>query len=117
VYQSSPSLRPGGAAAFTLSDGAGETELVVVAEVQKWYLPLLDTNTHPTLVADARARIADLFGLRVAHLVLINPGGMPKTSSGKLRRRHCRELFLAGKLDRAEIQEPLPAPQSGERVA
>jgi acyl-CoA synthetase (AMP-forming)/AMP-acid ligase II len=117
VYQSSPSLRPGGAAAFTLSDDAGETELVVVAEVQKWYLPLLDTNTHPTLVADARARIADLFGLRVAHLVLINPGGMPKTSSGKLRRRHCRELFLAGKLDRAEIQEPLPAPQSGERVA
>jgi acyl-CoA synthetase (AMP-forming)/AMP-acid ligase II len=117
VYQSSPSLRPGGAAAFTLSDDAGETELVVVAEVQKWYLPLLDTNTHPALVADARARIADLFGLRVAHLVLINPGGMPKTSSGKLRRRHCRELFLAGKLDRAEIQEPLPAPESGERVA
>jgi acyl-CoA synthetase (AMP-forming)/AMP-acid ligase II len=117
VYQSSPSLRPGGAAAFTLSDDAGETELVVVAEVQKWYLPLLDTNTHPKLVADTRARIADLFGLRVAHLVLINPGGMPKTSSGKLRRRHCRELFLAGKLDRAEIQEPLPAPESGERVA
>jgi acyl-CoA synthetase (AMP-forming)/AMP-acid ligase II len=65
VYQSSPSLRPGGAAAFTLSADGGETELIVVAEVQKWYLPLLDTNTHATLVADARARIADLFGLRL----------------------------------------------------
>jgi acyl-CoA synthetase (AMP-forming)/AMP-acid ligase II len=68
-------------------------------------------------VADARARVADLFGLRVAQLVLINPGGMPKTSSGKLRRRHCRDLFLAGKLDRAEIFEPLPARESDGQVA
>jgi acyl-CoA synthetase (AMP-forming)/AMP-acid ligase II len=117
VYQTAPSLRPSGAAAFTLSADGGETELVVVAEVQKWYLPLLDTNTHRTLVADVRARISDLFGLRVADLVLINPGGMPKTSSGKLRRRHCRELYQADKLDRAEINEPLPAGGSGERAA
>ena len=117
VYQSSVSLRPGGAAAFTLAKDGGETELVVVAEVQKWYLPLLDTNTHATIVADARARIADLFGLRLADIVLVNPGGMPKTSSGKLRRRHCRELYSANKLDRAEINEPLPAGGSGEQAA
>jgi acyl-CoA synthetase (AMP-forming)/AMP-acid ligase II len=117
VYQSNVSLRPGGAAAFTLSADGGENELIVVAEIQKWYLPLLDTNSHPKLVADARARVADLFGLRVAQLILINPGGMPKTSSGKLRRRHCRDLFLAGKLDQAEICEPLPAPGSDGQVA
>jgi acyl-CoA synthetase (AMP-forming)/AMP-acid ligase II len=117
VYQTSVSLRPGGAAAFTLSSDGGETELIVVAEVQKWYLPLLDTNTHKTLVADVRARIADLFGLRVADLVLVNPGGMPKTSSGKLRRRHCRELYMANKLDRAEIQEPIGSTGSGDRAA
>jgi acyl-CoA synthetase (AMP-forming)/AMP-acid ligase II len=111
VYQTSPSLRPGGAAAFTRSMDGGESDLIVVAEVQKWYLPLLDTNTHRTLIADVRARIADLFGLRLADLVLINPGGMPKTSSGKLRRRHCRELYQADKLDRAEIQQPIPAPE------
>jgi acyl-CoA synthetase (AMP-forming)/AMP-acid ligase II len=117
VYQSSVSLRPGGAAAFTLSADGGETELIVVAELQKWYVPLLDANTHATLVADARARVADLFGLRLAQMVLVNPGGMPKTSSGKLRRRHCRELYVAGKLDQAEIQLPIPTPGSGERVA
>ena len=115
VYQSNVSLRPGGAAAFTLSADGGETELIVVAEVQKWYLPLLDTNSHPALIAEARARVADLFGLRIAQMVLVNPGGMPKTSSGKLRRRHCRDLFLAGKLDKAEIFEPLP--EAGGRVA
>jgi acyl-CoA synthetase (AMP-forming)/AMP-acid ligase II len=117
VYQSSVSLRPGGAAAFTLSTDGGENELIVVAELQKWYVPLLDTTTHATLVADARARIADLFGLRLAQMVLVNPGGMPKTSSGKLRRRHCRDLYLADKLDRAEINEPIPTPASGEQVA
>ena len=117
VYQSSVSLRPGGAAAFTLSADGGENELIVVAELQKWYVPLLDTNTHATLVADARARIADLFGIRLAQMVLVNPGGMPKTSSGKLRRRHCRDLYRADKLDRAEINEPLPAPGTGEQVA
>jgi hypothetical protein len=111
------SLRPGGAAAFTNSTDGGETQLIVVAEVQKWYVPLLDTNTHATLIADARARIADLFGLRLSEMVLVNPGGMPKTSSGKLRRRHCRDLYLTGKLNRAEIQEPIPMPGSGERVA
>jgi acyl-CoA synthetase (AMP-forming)/AMP-acid ligase II len=109
AYQRCQALRPGGAAAFTLSADGTETELVIVAELQRWYLPLLDTNTHRTLVADVRAQIADLFGLRLAHLVLINPGSMPKTSSGKLRRRHCRELFQSDKLDRAEIQQPIPA--------
>ena len=99
------------------STDGGENELIVVAELQKWYVPLLDTNTHATLVADARARIADLFGLRLAQMVLVNPGGMPKTSSGKLRRRHCRDLYLADKLDRAEINEPIPTPASGEQVA
>jgi acyl-CoA synthetase (AMP-forming)/AMP-acid ligase II len=117
VYQTAPSLRPGGAAAFTRSADGGDSDLIVVAEVQKWYLPLLDANAHRTLVADVRARISDLFGLRLADLVLVNPGGMPKTSSGKLRRRHCRELYQADKLDRAEIQEPIPAPGPGERVA
>jgi acyl-CoA synthetase (AMP-forming)/AMP-acid ligase II len=88
-----------------------------VAEVQRWYAPLLDTKTHRTIVADVRAQIADLFGLRLAHLVVISPGSLPKTSSGKLRRRHCRELFMSDKLDRAEIQEPIESVGGGNTEA
>ena len=106
VYQGRPSLRPGGAAAFTTRADGDETRLIVVAEVQRTFLPRLEKRTYHSLLADVRAHIADSFGLRLAHLILIRPGSIPKTSSGKLRRRHCRELHLNDQLDRAEIQQP-----------
>jgi acyl-CoA synthetase (AMP-forming)/AMP-acid ligase II len=106
VYLDRPSLRPGGAAAFTLHADGDESRLVVVAEVQRTFLPRLDARTYRTLLAEIRAQIADLFGLRLANLVLIRPGSMPKTSSGKLRRRYIRELHLNDQLDLAEIRQP-----------
>ena len=105
VYNGRPWLRPGGAAAFTMHRDEDETKLVVVAEVQRTFLPRLEQKTYRTLLADVRAQIADLFGLRLAQLVLIRPGSIPKTSSGKLRRRHCRELHLSDRLDLARIQQ------------
>jgi acyl-CoA synthetase (AMP-forming)/AMP-acid ligase II len=105
VYHDRPSLRPGGAAAFTVQADGGETRLVVVAEVQRTFLPRLDVNSYRTLLADVRAQIADLFGLRLAQLVLIRPGFLPKTSSGKLRRHHCRDLQTSGRLELAEIRQ------------
>ena len=107
VYQGRPALRPGGAAAFTLHADGDETRLVVVAEVQRTFLSRLETQAPiRSLLADVRAQIADSFGLRLANLILIRPGAIPKTSSGKLRRRHCRELHLNDQLDRAEIRQP-----------
>jgi acyl-CoA synthetase (AMP-forming)/AMP-acid ligase II len=116
-------LRPGCAAAFTLQEESADAKLVVVAEVQKAFLTNLDTNNHRALLAEVRAQIADLFGLRLAQLVLIRPGSIPKTSSGKLRRRHCRELLMSNRLELAEIQEAQPQQQPsvsaglGEREA
>jgi acyl-CoA synthetase (AMP-forming)/AMP-acid ligase II len=104
VYQGRPSLRPGGAAAFTVQSD-GDDKLVVVAEVQRTFLPRLETRVFQALLAEVRAQITDLFGLRLAQLILIRPGSVPKTSSGKLRRRHCRELLLADQLQRAEIHK------------
>ena len=117
VYQGRP-LRPGCSAAFTLQEDDGEAKLVVVAEVQPVLLLTLDTNTYRQLLAEVRAQIADLFGLRLANLVLVRPGGMAKTSSGKLRRRYTRERLLANKLDLAEIQQvDAPAGQLAAQVA
>ena len=111
IYQNRPSLRPGGAAAFTLH-ADGDEKLIVVAEVQRTFLPKLGTRAYHALLAEARAQIADSFGLRLAQLILIRPGSLPKTSSGKLRRRHCRELHQSGELDRAEIRQlDVPAGQ------
>jgi acyl-CoA synthetase (AMP-forming)/AMP-acid ligase II len=112
IYQDRPSLRPGGAIAFTVYGDDGEQKLIVVAEVERTFLPRLDTRTYRTTLADVRAQISDFFGLRLADLCLIRPGSIPKTSSGKLRRRQCRELYLSELLDRAEIRQPEAMQQS-----
>ena len=59
VYQGRPSLRPGGAAAFTVQ-ADGDDKLVVVAEVQRTFLPRLETRAYHALLAEVRAQIADL---------------------------------------------------------
>jgi acyl-CoA synthetase (AMP-forming)/AMP-acid ligase II len=107
VYKGRPELRPGGAAAFTVPRATlnDTTKLVVVAEVNRQFLPQLDSEAYKALVAEVRAQLSQSFGLRVAKLVLIRPGSMPKTSSGKLRRRHTRELHATDQLDQAEVQQ------------
>jgi len=116
VYQGRPALRPGGVAAFTLHEDGGETKLIIVAEVQRTFLSRLETETYRSLLAEVRGQIADSFGLRLASLVLIRPGALPKTTSGKLRRRHCRELHLNDQLDRVEIRQPEATQPSDARA-
>ena len=45
-----------------------------------------------------RTAVVRQHGLRVHDLVLIQPGALPKTSSGKVRRRASCERYLNGTL-------------------
>jgi len=47
--------------------------------------------------------VADNFGLQVSDLVLLKVGGVPKTSSGKVRRQACRHAYLTGALERLPV--------------
>jgi amino acid adenylation domain-containing protein len=87
-----PRLRMGGAAAIGV-DASGEERLVIVHEV--------DSIRDPPLTEMSEAiktRIGEAYGLMVHEVVLLPPGGLPKTSSGKVQRSRCRELYLAGEL-------------------
>jgi len=91
-----PGIRRGGVVVFACPDErAGTERLVVVVETR--------TSDDPSR-AELRARIdgltADLLGLPADEVVLVPPRSVPKTSSGKLRRSACRELYLAGELGR-----------------
>ena len=47
-------------------------------------------------IAEAvRRAVAEEHEVQVHEVVLIRQGGLPKTSSGKVQRRACRELYLA----------------------
>jgi acyl-CoA synthetase (AMP-forming)/AMP-acid ligase II len=47
----------------------------------------------------ARAAARDALGLDLDAIVLIEPRSIPRTTSGKIRRSRCRELFLGDELD------------------
>ncbi|WP_244239277.1 fatty acyl-AMP ligase [Corallococcus carmarthensis] len=93
VEESHPALRPGCGVAFGV-EVAGEEHLVVVQEVdpRRW-----DGNAAPVLGA-IRGKLASVHEVRPHAVVLIEPGSLPKTSSGKVQRRATREAFLAGAL-------------------
>ncbi|WP_146060312.1 non-ribosomal peptide synthetase [Amycolatopsis sp. CA-128772] len=87
-----PALRPGCGAAIAV-EADGEERLAVVHEVQgPKPVPL-------TGIADAvRAAVLAEQGVAVSRIVLLGKGGLPKTSSGKVRRSECRRALAAGEL-------------------
>ncbi|MGE0710499.1 MAG: AMP-binding protein [Planctomycetota bacterium] len=71
----------------------GVERLVVVAETRE-----TDEDARARLAARVREVASDLLALPPDEVVLVPPGSVPKTSSGKLRRAACRELYEAGRL-------------------
>jgi 1-acyl-sn-glycerol-3-phosphate acyltransferase len=88
-------LIKGGVAAFGVTDPASGTErIVVVAETKQ-----ADVAGQDALKARARALVTDIVGSPPDDVVLVQPGTVPKTSSGKIRRAAAKEHYLARQLD------------------
>ena len=77
-----PGLRPGCGAAFEV-DRDGRPRLVVVQEVDRRGRSL----DAAQMAGDIRQAVAERHELQVYDVVLLEPGSIPKTSSGKVRRR------------------------------
>jgi acyl-CoA synthetase (AMP-forming)/AMP-acid ligase II/acyl carrier protein len=100
-----PELARHPSAAFALEIGGRET-LAVVHEVGRGLGAHLADRIAAT-IADA---VASEHGARPATVVLTRPGGVPRTTSGKVRRRACRERLVAGHLPTvASLRAAAPA--------
>jgi acyl-CoA synthetase (AMP-forming)/AMP-acid ligase II/acyl carrier protein len=101
--QSHPALRPKHSVAF-MARFEGEDQLVVVCEVERSHRKSLDADEA---VRKIRRMVAEQYELPVYAVVLARTGSVPKTSSGKIRRRACKEMFLSGSLEtlRTDILE------------
>jgi amino acid adenylation domain-containing protein len=97
VERCHPSLRPGGGTAFSI-EVQGSEQLVVVQEIDFRLQPDLDE-----VIASIRRAVAEGHELQAHAIALLKPGGIPKTTSGKLQRRLCRSLFLEGGLDAISV--------------
>jgi amino acid adenylation domain-containing protein len=93
VERCHPELRPGCGAAFSI-DVEGEELLVVVQEVQR-----RRTANLNNIIGDIRQAIAEEHELQAHAIVLVQVGGVPKTSSGKVQRNACRKQFLEESLN------------------
>ena len=97
VQSCHPVLLAGRGAAFTVPSESGTSEqLVVVQEVARQRI--LESDL-PHLVAAAGAALAKHHGLLPQQFVLVDQMMIPTTSSGKIQRGRCRQLFLDGELE------------------
>jgi fatty-acyl-CoA synthase len=85
-------VRAGNVIAFGTSGRRGKEGIVVVAE----------TRTEPAGAGrvhdDVSNQVCDAIGIPPLDVVLVQPGSLPKTSSGKLQRSLCRSQYLEGAL-------------------
>ncbi|MFE0463360.1 fatty acyl-AMP ligase [Kitasatospora sp. NPDC058965] len=89
-------------AAFTVD--AGVERLVIVQEVRAGEADWARLREKATAV---QALIGREFAIPAANVLLVKPGSVSRTTSGKIRRARTRERFLSGELTGAyEILEP-----------
>lgn len=94
-------LQPGAGAAFAIqgATGAAGERAVLVQELRRE-----SRRAEPgEIVRAVRAAVAEGHDLELAAVVLARPGSVPRTTSGKVRRSACRELFLSGKLESVHV--------------
>jgi hypothetical protein len=86
-----PALRQNCGAAFSIGDERGEETLVIVQEVERTERNRIDAAEIKGLI---REGVTDQHELFARHIVLIRPGTLPKTTSGKIQRNLTRKLWL-----------------------
>jgi fatty-acyl-CoA synthase len=80
-------VRAGNVIAFGVEGYKGKESVVVVAESRADNLDEVRSQIHH--------RTLEVCGLPPRDVILVEPSTLPKTSSGKLQRAKCRELYLA----------------------
>jgi len=86
-------VRAGNAIAFGVEGRHGAQNVIVVAETRE--------STHlDDLVRRIVGAVTESVGIPPKEVVLVDPGTVPKTSSGKLQRSACRQQYQGGELAR-----------------
>jgi fatty-acyl-CoA synthase len=84
-------VRAGNVIAFGTEGRRGKEALVVVAEAK--------SEPSPAIRSAVAERVRGAVGMTPEEVVLVRPGSLPKTSSGKLQRSLCRERYLDAELE------------------
>lgn len=87
-------VRAGCCAAFGLeNEGRGTEDLVLICETR-----VTDAQDRGRIMAEVRSRVLEAIGATPDVVVLVEPGTVPKTSSGKIQRDLMRRRYRTGDL-------------------
>jgi acyl-CoA synthetase (AMP-forming)/AMP-acid ligase II len=93
----------GRVAAISVPDDRTE-QLVAIVELSKWGKTAEEAmDKLRTVKREVASAISESHRLRVADLVLVAPGSIPITTSGKVRRSACVERYLHHEFTRLDV--------------
>jgi acyl-CoA synthetase (AMP-forming)/AMP-acid ligase II len=98
VEESHPSIRRSCCAAFSVVKD-DEERLVIAVELDR--RPTGGTADRAEVTRAITRAVADVHELPVDTVVVLKPGTIPKTSSGKIQRGECRMAFIRGEFNGA----------------
>jgi long-chain fatty acid adenylyltransferase FadD28 len=94
-------ITSGRSVAIAVPDDGGVEQLVVVMEVKKRGETDEEVKQHLSAVSrEVTAAISNTHGIAVADLVVVAPGTIPITTSGKVRRQSCAQRYQQKELTR-----------------
>lgn len=95
AHETTELLKRDGGAAFA-ADIEGDEQLVLVHELTRSGVRSKDL---PRTLAEVRAAIIETHLVSVWDIVLIKPGSLPRTTSGKIQRLRARQLYQSGQFE------------------
>ncbi|WP_367254171.1 non-ribosomal peptide synthetase [Pseudomonas sp. stari2] len=106
-------VRKGRVAAFAVNRN-GEEGIGIAAEISRSVQKILPPEA---LIKAIRQAVAETYQEAPSVVVLLNPGALPKTSSGKLQRSACRNRLANGSLDSYAVFPSATAETAHESTA
>ena len=100
-----PELQLSGAAVFSVSV-AGTEQLTAMIEVDRKMISRCRQPAASEMIFTTfRKAVWSSHELTISRFYLLKPGGLPRTSSGKIQRYLCRERVMEGGVDAIATQD------------
>jgi acyl-CoA synthetase (AMP-forming)/AMP-acid ligase II len=90
-----PAIAPGNAIAVQLASGENERRILIAVEISREARHTIDIAE---VVLAVRKAIRDEHDVMVDRVILLKPGGLPRTTSGKVRRNALAKAYESGQL-------------------
>jgi acyl-CoA synthetase (AMP-forming)/AMP-acid ligase II len=106
--QAHPAVQPSGTAVFTVRAGDDGERVVLVCELARY------GEADPAAVlAAVRTAVTEEHGLELDTVALVRKGQIPKTTSGKIRRRASAQRWLDGEFETVAAWPAAAVPRRG----